>query len=148
MVLKSVDNPHYYKNARVDAIVYPGDLRKINSIKDSVKESRYKLRGLDLTKTGIFDTYDLLLAHLLLGEAVVWGNEFKDLLKAILNIKADYYVIVDFKEDPVVDYEYLETYLAENNYEIIAKEEINKKQPQEFESFIGKTYIGYLIKKK
>jgi hypothetical protein len=56
-------------------------------------------------------------------------------------------IIVDFKEDNSIDYDYLEQLCLSNNYEIISKIEFPKKEPQDFKDFIGKNYIGYCIKK-
>ena len=67
----------YFKEAMVDAIVYPGDLRKINSIKDNVLENnRYIIIEHDMCQEPIIKSYDLVVAHLLLGEAAKFGNSF------------------------------------------------------------------------
>ncbi|MDD4188177.1 MAG: hypothetical protein PHX04_05435 [Bacilli bacterium] len=54
-----------YPNAKIDAIVYPGDDRKITSIKENVK-GKYTLKEIDLCKESLDEDYDLVLAHLLL----------------------------------------------------------------------------------
>lgn len=135
-----------YPYIKIDAIVYPGDLRKINSIKEKV-EGNYNLIELDLCHQTLNTTYDLVLAHLLLGEAVIFGNKFKDLFHSLLNIKSNYYIIYDFLEDPSIDYNYLENYLKSNGFKIINRLTFPKEQAQTFNNFIGQTYIGYLIKK-
>lgn len=135
-----------YPKIKVDAIVYPGDIRKINSIKENIK-GNYNLVELDLCSSVPELDYDLVLAHLLLGEAVKFGNCFQDLLRKLLNIKSTYYIIYDFLEDLSIDYNYLENYLNSNGYKIINKLIFAKEQAQQFNEFVGKNYIGYLIKK-
>lgn len=134
-----------YPNSKIDAIIYYNDERKKKSIYENVIANNYALYEKDIVKDKIDKKYDLVLAHLLLGEATMWGNSFKDLLNNLLSIDTKYLIIVDIKEDPSIDYEYLEKEL--NNYIIIKKEEIEKKEPQVFTNFISKNYVGYLIKK-
>lgn len=133
-----------YPAAMIDAIVYPGDKRKINSIKENVT-GNYNLIELDLCKDKINETYDLVLAHLLLGEATKFGNDFKDLLHNLLQINSKYFIIYDFLEDDTIDYRYMENYLLENGFNVIKKILFKKIEEQQFSNFIGKNYIGYLI---
>lgn len=135
-----------YSQIKIDAIVFPGDLRKINSIKENIK-GNYNLIELDLCKNQLNEDYDLVLAHLLLGEAIKFGNSFKHLLHSLLSLKSQYFIIYDFKEDLSVDYNYLEYYLNNEGFEIIKKLIFKKAEKQIFTEFIGKNYIGYLIKK-
>lgn len=136
-----------FPNSNIDAIVYLNDLRKINSIKESVK-GRYNLIEMDICKNIITKKYDFVLAHLLLGEATYFNNTLENVLKSLLNINSTYYLIYDYKEDNTIDYNYLEKYLKENNFIILNKKEFKKIEPQQFKYFLGKTYIGYLIKKE
>ena len=136
-----------FSNANIDAVVFPGDDRKINSIKENV-QGKYNLIETDLCKSNVTKAYDLVLAHLLLGEATKFNNSFEDLLEKLLKIKSTYYVIYDFKEDNTLDFNYLESYLQDNNFEIIDKKEFPKQEPQQFTHFLGSTYIAYLIKHK
>lgn len=136
-----------FPNANIDAIVFPGDTRKTNSIKENVN-GKYNLIETDICKANILKKYDLVLAHLLLGEATKFNNSFEDLLEKLLKIKSNYYVIYDFKEDNTLDFNYLEKYLQDNNFEILDKKEFPKLEPQQFTNFLGSTYIAYLIKNK
>lgn len=136
-----------FPNANIDAVVFPGDYRKINSIKENV-QGNYNLTEIDLCKNNVSKEYDLVLAHLLLGEATKFNNTFEDLLEKLLKIKSTYYVIYDFKEDNTLDFNYLEQYLQDNNFEILNKKEFFKQEPQQFTNFLGSTYIAYLIKHK
>lgn len=136
-----------FPSSEIDAIVFYNDFRKINTIKESVESLRYTLTEKDICKDYIDKEYDLILAHLLLGEAAKWGNKFKDLLANLIKIKCKYLIIYEIKEDPSIDYKTIETTLS-NKFAIIKKEEISKKFPQEYEKFTSRTYIAYLFKAK
>ncbi len=135
-----------YFNVKVDAIVFPGDTRKINSIKENVKNN-YNLIELDICKKEITKKYDLVLSHLLLGEALKWNNTFDNLLEKLLNINSKYFIIYDYLEDNNINYNYLENYLLSNNFKLLYKKQFKKNEEQQFDEFIGKTYICYVIKK-
>lgn len=136
-----------YYNKNIDAIIYPNDDRKKDSIAKNVKGT-YNLLEMDICTKDIEKKYDLVLAHLLLGEAITWGNSFESLLRHLLSIDSKYYIIYDYLEDPSIDYKYLELYLKDNNYIIKNKSFFKKNEPQDFTSFIGKTYISYIVERK
>jgi len=136
----------YFDQSQVDAVVFPGDERKISSVRNFVVSDRYKLHEYDICVAPVDGEYDLVLAHLLLGEAAKWGNKFGDLLKKLLDIQSRYFVILDFSEDPNIDYGYLTDYLANNGFELVAQDSIKKQEPQEFDDFVGQTYVAFLIK--
>ena len=54
---------------------------------------------------------------------------------------------MDFKEDPSVDFDYLEQEIKNKNFEILLVTVIKKAEPQQFNNFVGSTYKGYCIKK-
>lgn len=137
----------FFDRSNVDAIIFPGDDRKKESISSNIYSDRYKLVEKNLCKDTITKKYDLVLAHLLLGEASKWENELSVLLEKLLNIDSEYFIIIDFHEDVTIDYNYLEQCLLNKNFKIITKETIEKKEPQIFDNFVGRTYVGYLIKK-
>ncbi len=136
-----------YPNSTIDAIVYPGDTRKINSIKENV-QGNYNLLEKDLCKEKIEGTYDLVLAHLLLGEATKFDNKFEDLLDKLLDINSKYYLIYDYKEDPTINYEYLKNYLKEHDFIYVDCDTFAKEEPQQFDMFLGEHYVAYLLKRK
>ena len=136
-----------FLNAQIDAIVFYNDIRKINSIKENVSNNRYTLIEKDICKDELDKSYNLVLAHLLLGEATKWGNTVEELIDKLLSIQSNYFIIFDIKEDPTIDYKRLEKRFQQN-FIIIKKEEILKENPQEYDDFIAKTYIAYLIKRK
>lgn len=137
-----------FPNSNIDAIVYYNDKRKMHSIKENIISNRFNLVEKDICKDNISKKYELVLAHLLLGEATKWGNTFTDLLENLSKIDSKYFAILDLKEDPSVDYNYLEQFIENNSFKIIVKDEINKKEEQQFNGFIGKTYVAYLIEKQ
>ena len=136
-----------FPSSKIDAIVFYGDLRKINSLSATIVSNRYQLMEKDICKDNISNSYDLILAHLLLGEAIKWGNTVADLLLSLIKINSKYLIVYDFKEDISINYNYLEKTFQEY-YLIIKKEEILKSEPQDFGNFIGKTYIAYLLERK
>ncbi len=136
-----------YPEANIDAIVYPGDKRKINSIKENVKGC-YNLIEMDICKERPNKEYDLILAHLLLGEATMFGNESEDMINKLLSIKTKYILILDFLEDPSVNYDYLYAAIKEKGYKILDEKEFKKIEEQVFRDFVGKTYKALLIEKK
>ncbi len=136
-----------FPNLQIDAIVFPGDERKINSIKENVT-GKYNLIEMDICQNKITKSYDLVMAHLLLGEANKFGNKVSDLLEKILAIDSKYIVIYDVKEDTAIDYEALVTTINSKNRQIIRFQTFPKQEPQEFNNFVAYNYVGYLIKNK
>ena len=134
-----------YPNASIDAIVYPGDMRKINSIKENVS-GNYNLIELDICKTKIEKRYDLVLAHLLIGEAVTFNNTSEDMIDKLLEISSRYFLILDFLEDNSINYDYLYSKIGEK-FKILDEKEFLKKEPQVFSTFVGYTYKALLIEK-
>jgi hypothetical protein len=75
--------------------------------------------------------FDIVLAHLLLGEATKFGNRFDEVLNALFSINTDYWVIVDVLEDQEV------------NYRSILKAVTSKGSVKALKSL--NEYIGFLI---
>lgn len=106
-----------YPNSDITGIVYPGDRRKIDSLIGYIEpDDKYKLIELDLFKYNSPIKYDIVLAHLLLGETSKFTNKnFIDMLDNIFKkIKFDYIVIVEAKEDPDVDIDVIFDYIADH----------------------------------
>jgi len=117
------------------AIIYPGDKRKKEGIKKSVKLKDFQLKEIDIQRfqPKQNEKFDIVLAHLLLGEATKFANNtFKRILSALVKIKTDYLIIVDCIDDPDVDYRLILKHIAK-------KGEVQKI------IFLDK-YIGLLIK--
>jgi trans-aconitate methyltransferase len=123
-----------FPNANITAIVYPGDERKIEGIKEFVHANNYVLKEIDIRNFKSETEFDMILAHLLLGEATKFGNRFNDVLNALFSIKTRYLVIVDVLEDTDVDYRSILAATAQEG----SIKKIN----------FSDRYIGFLISKK
>jgi len=67
--------------------------------------SNYELVECDIVRYSCKISYDIVLAHLLLGEATKFGNNtFESVLKALLEIETRILVIIDIYNDPDVHY--------------------------------------------
>lgn len=115
--------------------MYPGDARKIESIRRHVHASNFSLRELDIQELEPERSFDIVLVHLLLGEATKFGgNTFEDVLYALFKIKTRYLMIVDVLDDPEVKYGMLLRSIAESG---IVEQVV----------FVEK-YVGFLILKQ
>lgn len=101
--------------------------------------------------------YDLVLAHLILGEAMMWGkNTLGTMVENIFTIPAKFFVFIDYKEDPSVDFDFIRDYYKQickekNLQEYMWDLEKPKEKPQDFKSFVGRTFKSFscaIIKKK
>ena len=64
----------------------------------------------------------------------------------MLSIQSAYFIIFDIKEDPTIDSKKLEKRFQQD-FVILKKEEIVKENPQEYDDFIARTYVAYLLKR-
>ncbi len=145
----------YFKNATVDAVIYPGDNRKKNPLENDIGSDRLNVVELDLTKSCIRKKYDFCYVLLTLGEALNFGNSFENLFHRIMDIKARYFVLYDIWEDPCVHFRYIEQYLKEKGFKIVTKRKFRNPHPEHYPKvkydkykleFDSKHYMGYLIK--
>ncbi len=93
-----------FPNSRITAVVYPGDRRKADSIRRFVPSANYVLEETDIRNLDKDEKSDIALAHLLLGEAKLFGNTFNDVLSSLFSLNSDYLAIVDVLEDSEIDY--------------------------------------------
>lgn len=132
----------------VDAVVYPSDVRKINSITDIAdKHKNISVIEKDICSDIPEKEYDLVIAHLLLGEAAKFGNAFEILLEKIITIKYKYLIIIDYLEDPAVKENDIIKICEKNDLTILYRSYFTNEQPQAWESFTGVHNFGYLIKR-
>ena len=137
-----------FPDTPIDAVVYPGDTRKINSIKEVANQNpNISIIEKDICTDFFRNEYNLIVAHLLLGEAVKFGNTFDDLLQKIINMKYKYMVIIDYLEDPAVKENDISRLCDENNLTIVYRSYFTNRQPQVWEDFTGTHNFGYLIKR-
>lgn len=88
-----------FPKSEITAIVYPGDRRKSDSIRQFVPSTNYLLKEIDIKNLNQNERFDIVLAHLLLGEAKKFGNAFDDVLNSLFKVKSDCLAIVDVLED-------------------------------------------------
>lgn len=95
-----------FPNSDITALIYPGDERKMSGIERDVPTGNYVLEEADITAFEPGHRFDIVLAHLLLGEATKFGNNtFDGILDALLDIETEFLVVVDIKDDPDVDFD-------------------------------------------
>ena len=137
----------YFPKASVDAIVYPCDERKLKTIRN-MQSDKVNVVELDICDTPIPAHYDLVVAHLLLGEASKFGNAFHNLLQNLLSIQSRYYIIIDYLEDPKVDADAIRTYCEAANLKVQEYVCAENTEPQVWDDFIGAHNFGFLIESK
>ena len=136
-----------FPKASTDAIVYPGDERKLKTIRN-MQSNQVNVVEWDICDTPIPTHYDLVVAHLLLGEASKFGNSFQDLLQNLFSIQSRYYIIIDYLEDPKVDVGVIRTYCEAANLKVQEYICAENTEPQVWDDFIGTHNFGYLIEGK
>lgn len=136
-----------FPKASVDAIVYPGDERKLKTIRN-MQSDKVNVVEWDICDTPIPAHYDLVVAHLLLGEASKFGNSFQDLLQNLFSIQSRYYIIIDYLEDPKVDADAIRTYCEAANFKVQEYICAENTEPQVWDDFIGAHNFGFLIEGK
>ena len=136
-----------FPKASVDAVVYPGDERKLKTIRNMQSE-QVKVVEWDICDTPIPAHFDLVVAHLLLGEASKFGNVFQDLLQNVLSIQSRYYIIIDYLEDPKVDADAIRTYCEAANLKVQKYVCAENTEPQVWDDFVGVHNFGFLIEGK
>ena len=136
-----------FPKASVDAIVYPGDERKLKTIRN-IQSDQVNVVEWDICDTPIPAHYDLVVAHLLLGEASKFGNSFQDLLRNLFSIQSRYYIIIDYLEDPKVDADVIPIYCEAANLKVQEYICAENAEPQVWDDFIGAHNFGFLIEGK
>ncbi len=137
----------HFPQAEISAVVYPGDKRKLDTILPIKEESKANLRVLerDLCREAMPKSYDLVVAHLLLGEAATFGNQFGVMLERLLGIDFRYLIIIDYLEDPHVDSQQILRACQQHGYAVLDKLCLENEAPQVWADFTGKHNFGYLI---
>ena len=137
-----------FPNSPVDAIIYPGDIRKINSIREiTVQNKNISVIEKDICRDIVGKEYDIIIAHLLLGEAAKFGNLFEDLLEKVITMKYKYLIIIDYLEDPAVKEDDIVKICEKYKLTIVYKSYFTNQKPQVWEDFTGVHNFGYLIKR-
>jgi 16S rRNA A1518/A1519 N6-dimethyltransferase RsmA/KsgA/DIM1 with predicted DNA glycosylase/AP lyase activity len=127
-----------YKDTIVEGIIYPRDDRKISPIKECVKNDNYKLIETDILDFNPDKSYDVILAHLFLGEAEKFGdNKFEKVLAKLFSIGAKYLAVVNLFSDNI-NYSLLLKQISEYGDIIRIKHVVSED---------GETSLGMLIKR-
>ena len=135
-----------FPDVPIDAVVYPGDLRKINSIKEITDHNRkISVIEKDICDDTVVKEYDIIIAHLLLGEATKFRNTFEDLFEKIITMKYKYLIIIDYLEDPTVKENDIMKMCEKNNLTVVYRSYFTNQKPQVWEDFTGIHNFGYLI---
>ncbi len=91
-----------FKDVKIKGLVYPGDQRKIEPIKECVKNTNYELVETDIKNFDFSQEFDVCLAHLFLGEAGKFAeNNFEEILNKLFEIKTKYLVMVNLFRDNI-----------------------------------------------
>lgn len=138
-----------FPGTHIDAVVYPGDLRKINSIRQITDSNgNIDIIEKDICGDALDKEYDLIAAHLLLGEAAKFGNSFDDLLEKVVTMKYKYLIIIDYLEDPAVDESSIVKMCDKYGLTVVYRAYFTNQEPQVWEDFTGTHNFGYLIKRE
>lgn len=135
-----------FPNSNIDGICYPGDNRKLDSIKANCKGS-YNLIEMDICKEQPKKEYDMVLCHLLLGEALKFGNNIEDMLNGIFKINTKEIYIIDYLEDVDIDFNLVKNIAEKNNFKIEKEIIVEKENEEIYTKFVGRNYIGLLLRK-
>ncbi len=134
----------YFPKADITALVYPGDQRKISKIKE-VGEFLILEQDLCVDLAG---SYDLVTAHLLLGEAAKFGHSMDELLEGLLSVQCRYLVIIDYLEDPRVSRERIEELCRAKGLEVQYSGCVANDDWQTWVDFTGYHNFGYLFRRE
>jgi trans-aconitate methyltransferase len=94
-----------FKDLKITGIIYPDDEERMRKLKESVKNQNYELVKTDIKDFDKSQDYDLVLAHLFLGEATKYGgNNFEEILENLFALKTKYLMIVNVSYDDAVSY--------------------------------------------
>ncbi|MDF2865369.1 MAG: hypothetical protein K0R72_178 [Clostridia bacterium] len=135
-----------FKNSNITGICYPGDIRKLDKIREVCK-GKYMLIEQDICIEVPNEKYDLVLCHLLFGEATKFGNTVNKMADNVFSIDSDKILVIDYLEDVDINFLKLISIAKKKGYEIIKKEIYNKEVKENYSKFVGKNYIGILFEK-
>ena len=137
-----------FPKSSIDAIIFPGDLRKHKSVARANVKDNFKLIEADIAKTEFVNKYDIVFAHLLLGESVMWGHSVSELLMKLFSATKKYLVIIDFPQDPEIDFEEILKFAGNNGFVLVKDVIINRQEPFDGKTFVGNYYRGLLLEIK
>lgn len=91
-----------YKNLMITGVVFPGDIRKIDPIKECVTNTNYKIIQQDILNFDSNQEIDIVLGHLFLGEAEKFNcNKFEEIVNKLFSIKTKCLILVNLFRDNI-----------------------------------------------
>lgn len=115
-----------YPESQIDALVFPGDKRKLNGIKEDVLFDNYNVIEADIMNFIPELEYDIVLSHLLLGESGKFGRYASiEILKQLLSFPSKYYVVIDIADDPVTNWPAIISLIKSEN-KILSEKRVGK----------------------
>lgn len=135
-----------FPESNITGICYPGDNRKLDKIREVCK-GEYTLIEKDICKDIPREKYDLILCHLLFGEATKFGNVVEDMANQVFSIQSSNILVIDYLEDIDIDFDKLIEIAESKGYKVVRKEIFEKEVEENYTTFIGKNYIGILFEK-
>jgi hypothetical protein len=135
-----------FSKSNITGICYPGDNRKLDKIKEECI-GKYNLLQKDISKEEVEGKYDLILCHLLFGEATKFNNTVIDMVNKVFSINSKDILVIDYLEDVDIDFDELIEIASSKGYEISKKGIYKKECDEQYDKFIGKNYISILFEK-
>ncbi len=135
-----------FQDSNITGVCYPGDNRKLDKIKSECI-GKYSLIEKDICKDSIEDRFDLILCHLLFGEATKFGNTLENMSGKVFGLDSKYILVIDYLEDPDIDFDLLIQTAKDKGYYLLKKEIFQKEVHEKYSTFIGKNYIAILFTK-
>lgn len=123
-----------FKQSNIIGVCYPGDKRKLEKIKNECI-GKYKLIEKDICKDNIENKFDLTLCHLLFGEATKFGNTVENMSNKVFELDSKYILVIDYLEEPDIDFDLLIKIAKEKGYEILKKEIFKKDVYERYVDF-------------
>ncbi len=133
-----------FSNSNITGICYPGDVRKLNSIRENCI-GKFDLIEMDICKNRPDNEFDLVLCHLLLGETLKFGNNLENMLNSVFNIRTKEICIVDYLEDIDIDFDLVKKVANEKGFKLVNEYILDKKEKEQYNTFIGEHYIRIII---
>lgn len=135
-----------FPKSNIIGICYPGDNRKLDKIRQECK-GNYELIEKDICKEPHDESYDLILCHLLFGEATKFDNSVDDMANKVFSLQGAHILVVDYLEDKDISFIKLIDIAEEKGYRVIKKEIYKKEFEENYSTFIGKNYIAILFER-
>lgn len=136
-----------FKSANISGICFPNDTRKTESIKAECN-GNYNLIEMDICKEAVKDNFEFVLCHLIFGEATKFNNTIGDMANSVFDIPTSKILLIDYLEDPEVDFDIIIDVAKIKGYYISRKEIFKKEVAEDFLGFKAENYLALLFEKR